>query len=182
MNDFRCLVLFIAAAVVSLTGIGVAQEANPAKVPTAHRVVVPFSHDPDNPQIPDPEDARRYYLDKATFERLWKLAKENRIRESSEDELAVAKEKDHIITNALYRAKAKRDRIEVEGQLTVFTRGKPWQKVPLPFAQVNISKIELDGVPASYQGGAVLVEEPGRHLISITYEVPIADGAESAKW
>lgn len=168
----------------SMLGTTIAQEAKPGPtpLPTAHKVVVPFNHDPENPQLPIPEDARRYYLDYATFDRLWKLAKENRIRENTASDLAASGEKDFIVTNALYRGEARRDRIEIEGRLTVQTRGKPWQKVPLPFAQVNISKIELDGVPASYQGGAVLIEEPGLHQVTVTYEVPIADGAKSAKW
>ena len=120
--------------------------------PAAHTVVVPYDH--SKPAAD--QEASQYYLDYQSFERLWKAAKTYRQGRGEKSDAVVRGPKDHILTSALYRIEGDRKKLQVEARLSLLTRGGAWQKVPIPFKGVNISAIDLDGAPASYQQGAIL--------------------------
>ncbi|MCB1078336.1 MAG: hypothetical protein KDM64_10970 [Verrucomicrobiae bacterium] len=178
-NLFPFAALLTAAAILANTAS--AEEAKPAapQKPSAdHTVIVPY----DASLTAAEQTPAQYYLDYPAFERLWRAAKDYRLSQSEGDGSNIEGDKDFILTNALYRVTAAEDRLVIEGQLGLLTRGKAWQKVPLPFGGVNLSKITLDDSPASYQDGAVLIEAPGRHSISVTYEVALPSENAPATW
>ncbi len=164
----------------------VAKEKPAAKKPAlatsalsaSHTVVVPYDHTkPISEQA-----ANHYYLDYETFQKLWGQAKTFRENGRKIAEDGNKGPEDFVISSALYRIHSTRDRLTVEGQLSVMTRGKTWQKVPLKFAGVNISSIELDGAAASFSEGAILIEKPGRHEVFVNFELPLDDRNQAATW
>lgn len=173
----RCLVLL---GLVAGTLPVFAPAADPVpEASAAHEVVVPY----DSTRPLSGQEAERYYLDEPTFNRLWKAAKEYRLEQGAEGAVPEDGKADSILTNALYRGRLEGDTLQIEGVLTLVTRGRSWQKVPLAFASANLSRIEIDDVPASYQNGAILVEKPGRHLVRVHYEVRVPEGAGAgASW
>ncbi len=147
---------------------------------TRHAVIVPY----DVSKPISEQEPSRFFLDYEAFEKLWAAAKEYRLAQNAGDVPGAGAATDHVLTSALYRGAARQDRLEIEGRLTLLTRGKAWQKVPLTFSGVNLSRIELDGAAASYQDGAILIEKAGRHLVTVTFEVPLPaeTGAGGAGW
>lgn len=176
--SLRCFTL-VGVAVLFASSMAAAPAAPEPERNSTHSVVVPY----DASQPLEGQEARTYYLDYDAFDRLWKAAKDYRRSHHKEADPNDGGKNDFILTNALYRGKLAANRLEIEGRLTLVTRGKAWQKVPLPFASANLSRIELDGNPASYQDGAILVEKPGRHLVTVSFEVPVPENsAAGASW
>ncbi len=151
---------------------GTARSDGPAE--HRHTVVVPY----DVTKAPEEQQADRYYLDYETFQRLWSRAKDKR-RTDVEGEKPAGVAQDFALTNALYRATLEQERVLIEGRLTLVTRGRDWQKVPLAFDGGSISELTLDGSPAAYEGGAILVEASGAHEITVRFEVPFVEGRAS---
>ncbi|NNE92832.1 MAG: hypothetical protein HKN23_14405 [Verrucomicrobiales bacterium] len=145
---------------------------------TRHTVVVPY----DKSKPLSEQKAGSFYIGYADFQRLWKQAKNYRIHGGPEAEAEKNGPEDFVISSALYRISASRDRLQVTGMLSLLTRGKSWQKVPLNFKGVNISKIEVDDAAASFTEGAILVEKPGRHAVRVEFELPLDERTESASW
>ena len=159
-----------------------------SKVATAaHRHVVVVPYDGESSVAPEKQKAKRYYVDYETFQRLWDRAKDKREEMAAEAagddggkaDAALGKQ-DFALTSALYRATVEDKRVAIEGRLALVTRGLAWQRVPLEFAGASVSELLIDGEPAAYEGGAILVEKPGRHEIVAHFEVPIAAAGNAA--
>lgn len=179
MNPLAFRFLAAALAVLAVGNAATAQNQTPAvPVPIEHKVVVPY----DRTKPAASQSPRQYYLDYAAFEQLWKAAKDHKRDPNPAGDRVEPAAQDFILTNALYKGTVKGNRLEVEGQLSVLTRGKAWQPVALPFSAVNLSKIELDGVQAAYRDGAVLIEKPGSHLVTVVYEVALPKQGAPVAW
>ena len=161
------------------------QDVGKEPVPHRHVVVVPY--DGSSRVAPDQQMASRYYVDYDTFQRLWHRAKDKRqeaaAKAAGDDggraDTALGQQ-DFAITSALYQATVEDKRVAIEGRLVLVTRGAAWQRVPMAFAGASVSELLIDGEPAAYEGGAILVEKPGRHEIVARIEVPIAAAANVA--
>lgn len=172
MNFQKKKSIFLCAAAIGLSGI--AQE----KPAASHTVVVPYDHTKPISE----QTANQFYLEYETFQTLWKQAKTFRENGRKLDPKLKKGPEDFVISSALYRIFSTRDRLTVEGKILVTTREKAWQSVPLKFAGVNISSIELDDSAASFTKGAVLIEEPGQHEITVKFELPLDEKNQSATW
>lgn len=141
-----------------------------------HTVYVPY-----DVEVPlSEQSATRYYLDYDSFQKLWQDVKTYRQEQTGGGEPEVKKSYD--LTSALYRVKSTTEEIAVSGRLALHTRGRGWQKVPLAFSGVSVESIRLNGETAAMREGAILVEEPGQHVIDVELKVPIVEGQDSAKW
>ncbi len=154
--------------------------AKDAKPPPPINPVAVVPYDPDKP-IED-QDPTRYYIDYSTFQSMWDKVKQHRISKNKRNSALANAPKDHTLSAALYQIKSTSELLSVTGQISLTTRGGQWQKVPLPFKGINLSRITLDGEPASYSNGAILVEEIGNHLIEVEFQVPVAENSETGKW
>ena len=136
--------------------------------PAAHTVIVPY----DGKKPPNVQQATRFYLDYAEFQRLWELAKENR-RPAKPDDLDKGVNQEAIINSALYEAEIFEDRLHVNARLNVVTRGGKWVKLPLPFKAdgLAISEVKLDNKTAALQDGAILIEEGRAHVVEVALDV-----------
>ena len=144
------------------------KKQTPPLIPTA---IVPYDHaQPLTKQQPE-----RYYLDYETFQRMWEDVKAHRDENSKKGGAVAGTPDDHTLSSALYRIAMGEDRIAVSGRLALTTRGKDWQHVPLPFSGINLETIAINGSPASFRDGAILVEKAGQHLIEVEYEVPVGE-------
>ena len=56
-----------------------------------------------------------------------------------------------------------------------------WVKVPLPFKDVQIGALKIDGV-AAYYGAEIIVEKPGRHAVEVAFEIPLKRGTKAFAW
>lgn len=169
-------VLLAGFSVVSLSSA--ADTTPPAADPAAHTVIVPYDiGKPFNPQ-----NASRYYLDRDTFERLWKLAKENRkpdLPEDATDKPAAA------LHSAMYRVVIEEQRLVVEAQFEVGTRGR-WAKLPLAVkAEGPVPAVardwRVDGSRAVVADDGVVLEQPGRHVVEVVFEQKRAGGWKDSK-
>ena len=142
-----------------------------------HTVYVPYN--PERPLVK--QSAERYYLDYDTFQGLWNQVKALR-QARHPDAQADVFDSGYTLSTALYSISSTPKRLNVVGRLSVSTRGKKWQKVPLEFKGINLSEITIDGERASFQDGAILVEETGSHLVEVKFELPIEEGQDSVAW
>lgn len=156
--------------------------ADPLRQPPLHpTVLVPF----EGPSPASGAAPARYFVDYETFQLLWARAKAWRQSQEPADDSDASKgsePRDTIINQALYRAHVSTDHIAVEGRLDLLVRGGTWSKVPLSFSKLDLSEILLDGVPASFQQGNLMVEKPGRHEVTVRFRVPFPADAAKAKW
>jgi len=138
--------------------------------PAAHTVMVPF----DETKPIAKQQAQRYYLDRADFDRLWALAKENR-----KPEKIVNEDNDQpsaVLHSALYRATIEDERFVLEAQFDVSTRGR-WAKLPLMVkdspanASLPLRELIIDGKAGAVVGNEVPFEQAGHHVVLATYEV-----------
>lgn len=136
--------------------------------PAAHSVIVPY----DGSKPLNGQQATRFYLDYADFQRLWELAKENR-RPAKPDDLDQGLKPEAAINSALYEAEVFEDRLHVNARLQVVTRGGKWAKLPLSFEQngLSISEVKLDGKTAAVNDGGILIEETGPHVVEVVLDV-----------
>lgn len=146
--------------------------------PASHTVIVPYDiGKPFNQQR-----ASRYYLDRDTFERLWRLAKENRrpdLPEEAADKPAAA------LHSAMYRVVIEEQRLVIEAQFEVGTRGR-WAKLPLAIkaegpVPAGARDWRVDGQRAVVSDDGVVFEQPGRHLVEVVFEQKRAGGWKDSK-
>ncbi|MBL9145600.1 MAG: autotransporter-associated beta strand repeat-containing protein [Verrucomicrobiaceae bacterium] len=152
-----------------------AAEPPPPADPAAHTVLIPF----DQTKPLANQKPQRYYLDRADFERLWSLAKENRKPEKIAD--ADDNQPSAVLHSALYRATIEAERFVLVAQFDITTRGR-WAKLPLVVkdspanASLPLRELIIDGQPGAIAEGAVTFEKPGRHVVQATYEVAYKRG------
>lgn len=173
-----CLVLSFSLIGTFPTRAAEEKKPAPPAPPLQPVAVVPYN--PDKPV--DDQSPARYYIDYPTFQAMWDKVKNHRMAQNSEAEAGANAPKDHTLSAALYRIRSSSKLLTVEGQISITTRGGQWQKVPLPFSGINLSRITLNGEPASYRDGAVLIEETGSHLLGVEFQIPLDEKSESATW
>jgi hypothetical protein len=146
----------------------------PHPMPAARdTVIVPY--DPRKPlagQVPD-----RVYLDGDRFLGLWEAAKQNR-----RPEKAPVAAFPFALGAARYEGRIEEKRVAFTATLELTTFNQPWQRVPLPFRDVQIRELALDGRPAPFVDGALLIEHTGKHTVTVTFEIPLAAGAREFAW
>lgn len=147
-----------------------AAEPPPPADPAAHTVLIPF----DQTKPLTNQKPQRYYLDRADFERLWSLAKENRKPEKIVD--ADDNQPSAVLHSALYRATIEAERFVLVAQFDITSRGR-WAKLPLVVkdspanTSLPLREMIIDGQPGAIAEDAVTFEKPGRHVVQATYEV-----------
>ena len=139
--------------------------------PAAHTVLIPF----DETKPLSGAKPERYFLDRADFERLWSLAKENRKPEKIVD--TDNDKPQAVLHSALYRAKIEEEHLAIEARFEVTTRGT-WAKARLGVEQdagkslpLPLRDLIVDGKPGSLTNGEVLLEAPGHHLVQATFDL-----------
>ncbi|WP_395741963.1 tol-pal system YbgF family protein [Prosthecobacter sp.] len=138
--------------------------------PAAHTVIIPY----DVKLPPDHQTPQRFYLGYDEFQRLWKLAKENR--------RALPPETDSthqaVIHSALYQGRIEERGLVLQARLTATSRGD-WTKLPLPFSssgtQALVGEVRVDGKSAALSSGELTLEHPGTHLIELTATLPLSE-------
>lgn len=150
-------------------------EPPPPADPAAHTVLIPF----DQSKPLANQKPQRYYLDRADFERLWSLAKENRKPEKVAD--ADDNQPSAVLHSALYRATIEAERFVLVAQFDITSRGR-WAKLPLVVkdtpanASLPLREMIIDGQPGAIANGEVTFEQPGHHVVQATYEVAYKRG------
>ncbi len=156
-----------------------AQDKTPPD-PAAHTVFIPF--DKDHPVAS--QKPQRYYLDRADFDRLWSLAKENRRPEDKSSKDAEAKPQ-ATLTSALYRGTIEPKRLTMEVQYQVSTRGH-WAKLALGMTEAaktrpgQVHDVTVDGRPSTMTDGAMVFEQPGIHAVHAAFDFVVDEGWNTA--
>ncbi len=137
-------------------------------------VIVPYdSHKPVAGQTPD-----GLYVPYEEFLNLWEAAKAHR-RGPQPETIPVP----FAFTAARYDGRLTDRLITFAAQLDLLTGGADaWRSVPVPFRGVKLTSLTLDGETAVMKGADVLVEKPGRHRLTATFEIPFARGATEFRW
>jgi autotransporter-associated beta strand protein len=136
-------------------------------------VIVPY--DPKKPvkdQHPD-----KVYLNYDRFLELWEAAKKSRTPEKEAFAAAA-----YALGAARYEGRVEEKRAVFKVTLEFSTFDEPWVRVPLPFEGVQISELAVDGKPAAFAEGALVVEKPGKHSLTAAFEIPLAAGAREFAW
>ncbi len=136
-------------------------------------VIVPY--DPKKPvqdQHPD-----KVWLKYDRFLEMWEAAKKARTPEKQAFAAAA-----YALGSARYEGRIEEKRAVLSVALEFSTFDEPWVKVPLPFEGVQISELTVDGKPAAFTGGALVVEKPGKHSLTASFEIPLAAGAHEFAW
>ncbi len=134
-------------------------------------VIVPY-----NPKAPLTQKTDRLYLPYEDFLTLWEAAKEN--RRASEIPNAPL---DHALNSARYEGRVEERAIVFTGKIDFFT-GKPWVKVPLPFKEIAVSGLQVDGAPAVFTENSLLVEKAGGHSLTFAFQLQRTPGENVYHW
>jgi len=136
-------------------------------------VVVPYDESrPLAEQTP-----RNYYLDSRTFEKLWEKAGRPR-----PDSGPGAEEPGYALVEALHDAQWQEEGLLVKARYRLLVTGSSWGRVPFSFPGAVVKTTTVDGEPAAYDNGDLLVKEPGWHQIETDYQVPEAANGREAQW
>jgi len=142
--------------------------------PAAHTVIVPY--DPKQPL--ETQQAERFYLGYEEFQRLWKVAKENRRTLAEETDAT----QHAVIHSALYQGRIEERGLVLSARITATTRGQ-WTKLLLPFVQVVgdkegtkalVGEVRVNGKAAALSDNWLTLEHPGTHAIELTVTLPLA--------
>ncbi len=148
-------------------------EDQKALPPAKDTVIVPY--DPKKPlkdQQPD-----KVHLAYDRFLELWEAAKKSRAAEKPPFAAAA-----FALGAARYEGRVEEKRVAFTATVEVSTFDDPWVRVPLPFAGVQLSEFALDGKPAAFADGVLVVEKPGKHVLTAKFEIPLAPGAREFAW
>jgi len=141
--------------------------------PVEEVVVVPYDESrPLAEQTP-----RNYYLDSRTFETLWEKAGRPRPNRGPSSE-----EAGYALVEALHDAQWQEEGLLVKARYRLLVTGSSWARVPFSFPGAVVKTTSVDGVPAAYDNGDLLVKEPGWHQIETDYQVPEAANGREAQW
>ncbi|WP_395749420.1 hypothetical protein [Prosthecobacter sp.] len=145
-----------------------AQTPPPPPDPAAHTVIIPY----DVKQPLDSQKAERFYLGYDDFQRLWKLAKENRRALPPETDATQSA----VIHSALYKGRIEENGLVLEARITATSRGD-WTKLELPFGTLNtkalVGEVRIDGKSAALSNSTLTLERPGPHTIDLTATLPL---------
>jgi hypothetical protein len=162
--------IFVLLSSFGLTHSSLAESTDPA----AHTVIVPF----DATQPMAEQKAARYYLPYADFQKLWMQAKTNR-----RPPVLAADKQEALIHSALYQARSEERALVLEVKLEAVSRGD-WTKLALPFQSEQsllVGEVTVDGKAAALNEGALVLESPGTHHITLTATLPLARDWQMAK-
>uniref|UniRef100_UPI002240F632 hypothetical protein n=1 Tax=Verrucomicrobium sp. BvORR034 TaxID=1396418 RepID=UPI002240F632 len=168
--SFRRLALGGALCLTVVHGLWAQEKPEFPSDPAVHSVIVPFDASrPLKGQQPE-----RYYLDYATFQKLWDLAKEARRPE---------KEKEGVkgdaagVNLALHEVEVRETEVVVSSRLHATTQGD-WRILPLEIALGDAAGGQwmLDGHAAPLKDGGVLIEKPGAHELAGTVSRAMPQG------
>ncbi|OYW76243.1 MAG: hypothetical protein B7Z37_09705 [Verrucomicrobia bacterium 12-59-8] len=174
MGPLRSFVIRHSAFVIFLTLASSLSAENPPPDPAAHTVIIPY-----DAKLPlDAQKAERFYLGYDEFQRLWKLAKENRRALPADTDAT----QHAVIHSALYQGRIEERGLVLEARITATTRGE-WTKLLLPFAQIEngkdttqglVGEVRVDGKSAALSENLLTLEQPGTHAIELTATLPLA--------
>lgn len=167
----RC-VLIALMCLVHTTGI-FAAEAQKEMPESRDTVIVPY--DPKKPvkdQHPD-----KVYLKYDRFLELWEAAKRSRTPEQARPAVAA-----FAIGAARYEGWVEEKRAVFTVTLDFSTFDEKWVRVPMPFEHVQISELAVDGKPAAFADNTLMVEKPGRHSLTASFEIPLKPGVRQFAW
>ena len=153
--------------------VSIAADAVKAMPQARDTGIVPY--DPKKPLAEQKPD--RVYLDHGRFLELWEAAKRARTPEK-----AAAAGISFAIGSSRYEGRVEEKRAAFTAVIELTTFNEPWVRVPLPFRDVQVSEMMLDGKPAPLAEGALLVEQPGRHTVTAKFEIPLVPGARDFAW
>ncbi|MDB6005901.1 MAG: hypothetical protein JWR15_2888, partial [Prosthecobacter sp.] len=146
---------------------------SPPPDPASHTVIIPY----DIKQPLSTQKAERYYLAYEEFQRLWKLAKENRRALPTDTDST----QHAAIHSALYQGRIEERGLVLQARITATTRGE-WTKLFLPFAQIQngkdttralVGEVRVDGKSAALTDNLLTLEHPGTHAIELTATLPL---------
>ncbi len=161
-------------ALFCVGNVGVRAEKPQAMRPESRdTVIVPY--DPKKPVADQHPD--KVYLKYDRFLELWEAAKKTRTPEKAAFAAAA-----FALGAARYEGRVEEKRAAFSVTLEFSTFDEAWVKVPLPFEGVQISELAVDGKPAAFADGALVVEKPGRHSLTAAFEIPLAAGAREFSW
>ncbi len=144
-----------------------------ASVGAPETVIVPYdSTKPVAGQKPD-----QFYVPYDRFIELWEAAKATR-RGPKPEQPATP----FVLNSSRYEGTLKDDVVSFRGTIELNTFGDDWVAVPLDFQSVKLGALKLDGRPASFDDGKVLVEKPGRHVLEVEFDLPLEKGATALQW
>jgi hypothetical protein len=162
--------IFVLLSSFGLTHSSLAEGPDPA----AHTVIVPF----DATQPMAEQKAARYYLPYADFQKLWTQAKTNR-----RPPVLASDKQEALIHSALYQARVEERALVLEVKLEAVSRGD-WTKLALPFQSEQsllVGEVTVNGKAAALNEGALVLESPGTHHITLTATLPLARDWQMAK-
>lgn len=139
---------------------------------TPVRVVVPY-----DPSVPvDQQPQRPVYLDRDTFEKLWKAARDpDAGDEPGALPLTLIQPATAIpegiapAAHARYEVELGDERVLIRGQLHVVAP-EAWTRWPLDLGELPLAGLTVNDLPARLRDGHVLLEEAGPHVIGFTIE------------
>ncbi len=150
-----------------------AAEAQKEMPESRDTVIVPY--DPKKPvkdQHPD-----KVYLKYDRFLELWEAAKANRTPDKERAAVAA-----FAIGAARYEGRVEEKRVVFTVAMDFTTFDEKWVRVPVPFEHVQISELAVDGKPAAFADNTLMVEKPGRHSLTASFEIPLAPGVRQFAW
>ncbi len=160
-------------ALTLLAPLGRSGFAAEAPAPDPEMVIVPYdASKPAAEQKPD-----QFYLPYERFLQLWQAAKQNRTDRKLEAAVVP-----FVLSNARYEGVLAERAMTFTGKLDITTYNESWVGVPLPFTDVKISALKIDGVAAAYDGTQIVVEKPGRHQVEVSFEIPFQHGVQTLDW
>lgn len=139
----------------------------PPPDPAAHTVIIPY----DIKQPLSTQKAERFYLGYDEFQRLWKLAKENRRPLPAETDTT----QQAVIHSALYQGRIEERSLVLDVRITATTRGE-WTRLVLNIGQMLVGsygEVRVDGKSAASDRGSLTIEHPGTHVIELTVTLPL---------
>ncbi|WP_145369484.1 hypothetical protein [Maioricimonas rarisocia] len=160
----------LAASMVSGRAIG-AEPAAPPATPDSligvPHVIVPYEAGTD------PKTAERILVPHDLFLKLWNAT-------HPEDRATGEAPEESLLSEALYSARLEtagdETRVAVSARYVVHNLTQESVRIPLPLGKVALEAAELDGEPAPLiteeETSSVVVSEPGRHVLDVTFSVP----------
>ena len=152
---------------------------------------------PYDPNKDYPLEKTQVYLPHDEFLRLWKKA-------HPEEPVLADPDVPATVSHAEYTGRIEGDVARFDGRLLIHHLAKGWTRVELPFGELALEKIEIDGKPATLAGDgspgtpqpprkqvqvpqsnqaiplpsgtgpAIYLEKPGPHVVDVRFSVPVA--------
>lgn len=136
-------------------------------------VIVPY----DSSKPLEGQKLDQIYVPYERFVELWEAAKQTRRGLPPEEPDA-----SYVLSSARYDATLGADSLQVNGVIDLQTFGNDWVSIPLVFKQAKVGSLKLDGQPAPFESGRIVVEKAGHHRIEVAFEIPVKGGRTRITW